>query len=84
MGEIRSTERRLRRDSAGRPGIAGKKQTDFGFEAPISGPIRHSKRYPGHFKPTAVRGGLPEALQFHDRGTRTPPSSSPKALTRER
>jgi integrase len=46
--------------------VAGKKQTDFVFEAPEGGPIRHSNWYPRHFKPAALRAGLPDALRFHD------------------
>ena len=46
--------------------IAGKKQTDFVFEAPDGGPIRHSNWYPRHFKPAAARAGLPDGLRFHD------------------
>ena len=46
--------------------VAGKKQTDFVFEAPDGGPIRHSNWYPRHFRPAAARAGLPDALRFHD------------------
>lgn len=46
--------------------IAGRKPSDFVFEAPDGGPIRHSNWYPRHFKPAAARAGLPDNLRFHD------------------
>ncbi len=46
--------------------MAGKKLTDFVFEGPEGGPIRHSNWYPRHFKPAASRAGLSENLRFHD------------------
>lgn len=46
--------------------VAGKAQTDFVFEGPDGGPLRHSNWYPRHFKPAAVRAGCPPATRFHD------------------
>ena len=46
--------------------VAGRKPTDFVFEAPDGGPIRHSNWYPRHFKPAAARAGLSDDLRFHD------------------
>jgi len=46
--------------------LAGKKQSDFVFEGPEGGPLRHSNWYPRHFKPAAVRSGCPSGTRFHD------------------
>jgi integrase len=46
--------------------LAGRAATDFVFEGPEGGPIRHSNWYPRHFKPAAIRAGLPSNLRFHD------------------
>ena len=46
--------------------VAGRKPTDFVFEAPDGGPIRHSNWYPRHFKPAAARAGLSDDLRFLD------------------
>ncbi len=46
--------------------LAGKKQNDLVFEGPDGGPLRHSNWYPRHFKPAAVRAGLPRNTRFHD------------------
>ena len=46
--------------------IAGKAPTDFVFEGPDGGPLRHSNWYPRHFKPAAMRAGCPASTRFHD------------------
>ena len=46
--------------------LATKKQTDFVFEGPDGGPLRHSNWYPRHFKPAVVRAGAPHGTRFHD------------------
>lgn len=45
--------------------IEGRGPDDFVFTMPEGGPIRHSNFYTRHFKPAAVRMGLPN-LRFHD------------------
>ncbi|MCP4085029.1 MAG: site-specific integrase [Actinomycetia bacterium] len=48
------------------PYLAKKKQNELVFEGPDGGPLRHSNWYPRHFKPAAVRSGLPRGTRFHD------------------
>ncbi len=46
--------------------LAGKDPSDFVFISARGGPLRHSNFYARHFKPAAIRLGLPEATRFHD------------------
>jgi integrase len=39
---------------------------DLVFTGPTGKPLRHNLFYVRHFKPAAVRAGLPEGLRFHD------------------
>ena len=46
--------------------LADKSSSDFVFTSSRGGPLRHSNFRGRHFKPAAIRSGLPEATRFHD------------------
>ncbi len=46
--------------------LASKDSSDFVFVSARGGPLRHSNFYARHFKPAAIRLGLPQTTRFHD------------------